>query len=223
MRYEGKTLEEALDQAATAVGRPADDLQYRIVEDKKSFWGARHVVVELITDGKMKFAPPAAGRPAPAGGPAPEEAPIDDETIAEVSRILRELLVAAELSVEVRHRAELAFDLVGDDLPHLLARQGEGLEGLQTLAGRIAGKKLGHPVFPQLDADGFRERRQEILQEAARRQAERVKLSGRKVLLDPMSPSDRRLVHLSLSEDAQVETKSEGEGFFKRVAILPRR
>jgi len=223
MRYEGKTLEEALDQAAAAVGRPADDLQYRIVEDKKSFWGARHVVVELITDGKMKFAPPAAARPAPAGGPAPEEAPIDDETIAEVSRILRELLVAAELTVEVRHRAELAFDLVGDDLPHLLARQGEWLEGLQTLAGRIAGKKLGHPVFPQLDAEGFRERRQEILQEAARRQAERVKLSGRKVLLDPMSPSDRRLVHLSLSEDAQVETKSEGEGFFKRVAILPRR
>lgn len=224
MRYEGKTLEEALDQASAAVGRPADDLQYRIVEDKKSFWGARHVVVELITDGKMKFAPPpAAGRPGPERGPAAEEAPVDDETIAEVSRILRELLVAAELSVEVRHRAELAFDLSGDDLPHLLARQGEGLEGLQTLAGRIAGKKLGHPVFPQLDADGFRERRQELLQEAARRQAERVKLSGRKVLLDPMSPSDRRLVHLSLSEDAQVETKSEGEGFFKRVAILPRR
>ena len=224
MRYEGKTLEEALEQASTAVGRPADDLQYRIVEDKKSFWGARRVVVELITDGRMKFAPPPSpGRPPAERGPAVEEAPIDEETIAEVSSILRELLVAAELSVEVRHRAELAFDLTGDDLPHLLARQGEGLEGLQTLAGRIAGKKLGHPVFPQLDAEGFREKRQEILQEAARRQAERVKQSGRKVLLDPMSPSDRRLVHLSLSEDAQVETKSEGEGFFKRVAILPRR
>jgi spoIIIJ-associated protein len=224
MRYEGKTLEEALEQAAAAVGRPSDDLQYRIVEDKKSFWGARHVVVELITDGKMKFAaPPAPGRAASERGPAPEEFPVDEETIAEVSRILREMLVAAELSIEVRHRSELAFDLVGDDLPHLLARQGEGLEGLQTLAGRIAGKKLGHPVFPQLDAEGFRERRQEVLQESARRQAERVKQSGRKVLLDPMSPSDRRLVHLSLSEDAQVETKSEGEGFFKRVAILPRR
>lgn len=224
MRYEGKTLEEALEQAATAVGRPADDLQYRIVEDKKSFWGARRVVVELITDGKMKFAPPPpTDRAASERRPAVEEAPIDEETIAEVSSILRELLVAAELSIEVRHRADLAFDLTGDDLSHLLARQGEGLEGLQTLAGRIAGKKLGHPVFPQLDAEGFREKRQEILQEAARRQAERVKQSGRKVLLDPMSPSDRRLVHLSLSEDAQVETKSEGEGFFKRVAILPRR
>ena len=221
MRYEGKTLEEALELAAGAVGRPADDLQYRIVEDKKSFWGARRVVVELITDGKMKFAPAAAERPAAERGA--EEPPADEETIAEVSNVLRELLVAAELRVDVRHRSDLSFDLSGDDLPHLLARQGEGLEGLQTLAGRIAGKKLGRPVFPQLDADGFRERRQELLQESARRQAERVKLSGRKVLLDPMSPSDRRLVHLSLSEDAQVETKSEGEGFFKRVAILPKR
>ncbi|HKB71109.1 MAG TPA: R3H domain-containing nucleic acid-binding protein [Thermoanaerobaculia bacterium] len=221
MRYEGKTLEEALELAAGAVGRPADDLQYRIVEDKKSFWGARRVVVELITDGTMKFAPAAAERPAAERGA--EEPPADEETIAEVSNVLRELLVAAELRVDVRHRSDLSFDLSGDDLPHLLARQGEGLEGLQTLAGRIAGKKLGRPVFPQLDADGFRERRQELLQESARRQAERVKLSGRKVLLDPMSPSDRRLVHLSLSEDAQVETKSEGEGFFKRVAILPKR
>jgi spoIIIJ-associated protein len=217
MRYEGKTLEEALDLAAAAVGRPADDLQYRIIEDKKSFWGARKIVVELITDGKMKLASSAPERP------AAEEAPADEETIAEVSRVLRELLVAAELRVDVGHRGDLAFELSGDDLPHLLARQGEGLEGLQTLAGRIAGKKMGRPVFPQLDADGFRERRQELLQEAARRQAERVKLSGRKVLLDPMSPSDRRLVHLSLSSDAQVETRSEGEGFFKRVAILPRR
>ncbi|HWC65686.1 MAG TPA: R3H domain-containing nucleic acid-binding protein [Thermoanaerobaculia bacterium] len=220
MRYEGKTLEEALELAAGAVGRPADDLQYRIVEDKKTFWGARKVVVELITDGTMKLAPASAERPA---GERAEEAPADDATIEEVSNVLRELLVAAELRVDVRHRENLAFDLSGDDLPHLLARQGEGLEGLQTLAGRIAGKKLGHPVFPQLDADGFRERRQELLQESARRQAERVKLSGRKVLLDPMSPADRRLVHLSLSDDAQVETKSEVEGFFKRVAILPRR
>lgn len=219
MRYEGKTLEEALALASGAVGRPADDLQYRIVDDKKTFWGARKVVVELITDGTMKLAPAAA--PAASSG-APEE-PADEATIAEVSSVLRELLVAAELRVEVRHRGNLAFDLAGDDLPHLLARQGEGLEGLQTLAGRIAGKKLGHPVFPQLDAEGFRERRQEMLQEAARRQAERVKLSGRKVLLDPMSPADRRLVHLSLSDDTQVETKSEGEGFYKRVAILPRR
>ena len=217
MRYEGKTLEEALELAAGAVGRPADDLQYRIVEDKKTFWGARRVVVELITDGTVKFAPAAPA------GPVSEEEPADEETIAEVSNVLRELLVAAELRVEVRHRANLAFDLSGDDLPHLIARQGEGLEGLQTLAGRIAGKKLGRPVFPQLDADGFRERRQEVLQESARRQAERVKLSGRKVLLDPMSPSDRRLVHLSLSSDTQVETKSEGEGYFKRVAILPKR
>ncbi len=218
MRYEGKTLEEALELAAGAVGRPADDLQYRIVEDKKTFWGARKVVVELITDGTMKLAAAAPVLAAPEN-----EEPADEATIAEVSNVLRELLVAAELSVDVRHRANLAFDLAGDDLPHLLARQGEGLEGLQTLAGRIAGKKLGRPVFPQLDADGFRERRQEVLQEAARRHAERVKLSGRKVLLDPMSPADRRLVHLSLSDDVQVETKSEGEGFFKRVAILPKR
>ncbi|MGH9442632.1 MAG: protein jag [Thermoanaerobaculia bacterium] len=217
MRFEGKTLEEALEQAAAAVGRPADDLQYRILDDKKSFWGSRKVIVELITDGTLKLAqvaPPAQAR---------SEEPADEETISEVTRILREILVAAELRAEVVHRGDLAFELTGEDLPHLLARHGEGLEGLQTLVGRIAGKKLGKAVFPHIDAEGFREKRQEMIEESARKQAERVKLSGRKVLLDPMSPSDRRLVHLSLSNDAQVETRSEGEGFFKRVAIFPRR
>jgi spoIIIJ-associated protein len=217
MRYEGKTLEEALELAAAAVGRPADDLQYRIVDDKKSFWGSRKVIVELITDGTLKLAPSVS--PAPAR----EEEPADEETIAEVSRVLRELLVAAELRVEVTGKGNLAFELSGEDLSHLLARHGEGLDGLQTLVGRIAGKKLGKPVFPHLDAEGFRERRQEMIEQSARKQAERVKLSGRKVLLDPMSPSDRRLVHLSLSTDEQVETRSEGEGFYKRVAILPKR
>jgi spoIIIJ-associated protein len=216
MRYEGKTLEEALEQAAAAVGRPADDLQYRIIDDKKSFWGSRKVIVELITDGKLKLAPP------PPGAGRVEE-PADEETISEVTRILRELLVAAELRAEVSHQGDLSFELTGEDLPHLLARHGEGLEGLQTLVGRIAGKKLGRAVFPHVDAEGFRERRQAMIEESARKQAERVKLSGRKVLLDPMSPSARRLVHLSLSSDSQVETRSEGEGFFKRVAIFPRR
>jgi spoIIIJ-associated protein len=214
MRYEGKTLEEALEQASAAVGRPPDDLQYRIVEDKKSFWGSRRVIVELITDGTLKLAPAA---------PSAANEPIDEETVAETSRILRELLVAAELRVELTHREELAFELTGEDLSHLLVRQGEGLEGLQTLCGRIATKRLGRNVFPHLDAEGFRSRRQEQLEEAARRNAEKVKRSGRKVLLEPMSPSDRRLIHLTLSSDSHVETRSEGEGFFKRVAILPRR
>jgi spoIIIJ-associated protein len=216
MRYEGKTLEEALEQAAAAVGRPADDLQYRIVEDKKSFWGSRRVIVELITDGTLKLAPP------PPRAAAVEE-PADEESIEEIGRILRELLVSAELRVDVKHRGDLSFELSGEDLTHLLARQGEGLEGLQTLAGRLATRKLGRTVFPHLDAEGFRERRQEALEESARRNAEKVKRSGRKVLLEPMSPADRRLIHLTLSEDSQVETRSEGEGFFKRVAILPRR
>src|SRR5450759_1937321 len=157
MRFEGKTLDEALEFAAAAVGRPADDLQYRIVEDKKSFWGSRRVIVELLTDGTMKIVPPKIVSPAAARTP-----PVEDV--------------------------------------------GEGLEGLQTLAGRIASRKLDAPVFPQVDAEGFRERRRERLEESARRQAEKVKQSGRKVLLDPMSPADRRIVHLTLSTDSQVET-----------------
>jgi spoIIIJ-associated protein len=214
LRYEGKTLEEALEQASAALGRPADDLQYRIVEDRKSFWGGRKVLIELITDGTVAIPARAA-----------EEEPTEDpEGAAEAERALGELLDAAHLDVAVRRlESGVSFELSGIDVKRLLARRGEGLEGLQTLAGRIAGKRLGRPVYVRLDAEGFREHRREMLTDLANRSAERVKRSGRKILLDPMAPSERRMIHLALASDSDVETRSEGEGFFKRVAILPRR
>jgi spoIIIJ-associated protein len=134
-----------------------------------------------------------------------------------------ELLSAAGLLVETRRREstgdELHFELFGDDVEPLLANKGEGLTGLEVLVGRIAAKRLGKPVHPRLDAEGFRAHRQDALQELARQSAEEVRRSRRPQLLPPLAPWERRLVHLALSEDSEVETESEGDGFLKRVEV----
>ena len=261
MRYEAKTVEEAVEGAARALGKTAAELKYTVIRDEKSFWGGR--VVEIDVDegrgGRVEarepraedrlpepmrevetklpseaFAAPAA--PArdrgPRGRGAASEAPrerdttpgaTDAEAIALVEATLTELLSAAGLLVEIRRRDaqgdELLFELIGDDVEPLLANKGEGLTGLEVLVGRIAAKRLGKPVHPRLDADGFRAHRKDALEELARQSAEEVRRSRRPSLLPPLAPWERRLVHLALAEDSEVETQSEGDGFLKRVEV----
>jgi len=156
-------------------------------------------------------------------GAAPEGA-MDDEAFAAVEATLTELLSAAGFFVEIRRRpaAEMLFELIGDDVEPLLAAGGEGLSGLEVLASRIASKQLGRPVYPRLDAEGFRAHQRESLEELALRSAEEAKRTRRPQLLPPLSPAERRLIHLALAEDPEIETHSEGEGFLKRVAVRPK-
>jgi spoIIIJ-associated protein len=252
MRYEGKTEADAVEAAAQAIGVPSAELKYRVIRDEKSFWGGRVVEIELeeperVQGRESRVESPEPGvesresrveslSPEPEGteleraseqrprtGGAPEGA-MDDEAFAAVEATLSELLSAAGFLVEIRRRPakEMLFELIGDDVEPLLASGGEGLSGLEVLTGRIASRQLGRPVYPRLDAEGFRAHQRESLEELALRSAEEAKRTQRPQLLPPLSPAERRLIHLALAEDPEVETRSEGEGFLKRVAVRPK-
>jgi spoIIIJ-associated protein len=164
---------------------------------------------------------PGAERPPQPKAP---EGATDEEAWSMVEATLTELLSAAGFLVELKRRegAEMLFELIGDDVEPLLANKGEGLSGLEVLTGRIAGKRLARPVYPRLDAEGFRAHQRESLEELARRSADEAKRTRRPQLLPPLPPGERRLVHLALAQDPDVETESEGEGFLKRVAVRPK-
>jgi spoIIIJ-associated protein len=149
---------------------------------------------------------------------------MDDEAFAAVEATLTELLSAAGFLVETRRRPgeEMLFELIGDDTGPLLTNRGEGLNGLEVLTGRLASKRLGRPVYPRLDAEGFRAHQRESLEELALRSANEAKRTKSPQLLPPLSPGERRLVHIALAADPEVETESEGDGFLKRVAVRPR-
>lgn len=244
MRYEGKSEEEAIAEASRQLGRAAGELTYRVVRDERSFWGGRIVEIEVETEGLARGpSPEGAAReaaseeprlepPAPTRAERPERAEaapreeegaaLDPEAFSAAETTLTELLSAAGFLVEIRRQpstVEMVFELMGDDVEPLLANRGEGLSGLEVLTGRIASKKLGRPVHPRLDAEGFRAHQKESLEELAMRSAEEAKRTRRPQLLPPLSPGERRLVHLALAQDPDVETESEGEGFLKRVAV----
>ena len=243
MRFEAKTEADAVEQAARAVGKSVAEVRYRVVRDEKSFWGGRIVEIEVdasADDATRSRAESAAVIPESAAV-SPESAevetrvpdratrprrgepsPLDEESFAAVESTLSELLSVAGFLVETRRKSspdEMVIELIGDDVEPLLANKGEGLNGLEVLTGRIASRRLGHPVYPRLDAEGFRAHQRESLEELAHRSAEEVKRTRRATLLPPLAPGERRLVHLALSSDPEVETESEGEGYLKRVAV----
>jgi spoIIIJ-associated protein len=240
MRFEAKTEADAVERAARELNRNAGELAYRVVRDEKSFWGGRIVEIDVedlphapsepqreeasaqVGRADVPLAPdvepPRSASPAHRGGPAV----LDEDAFAAVESTLSELLSAAGFLLETRRRAsqeEMVIELIGDDVEPLLANKGEGLNGLEILTGRIASRRLGRPVYPRLDAEGFRAHQRESLEELAHRSADEVKRTRRPQLLPPLSPGERRLVHLALSEDPDVETESEGDGFLKRVAV----
>jgi spoIIIJ-associated protein len=233
MKYEAKTEEEAVAGVARALGKSPGELKYTVIRDEKSFWGGRVVEIEVEdgTEGRGRPAPveeiASEGiedeKPAPAARREPQMGATDADAVAACESTLTELLSGAGLLVEIRRREssgdEILFELIGDDVEPLLANKGEGLTGLEVLVGRIAAKRLGKPVHPRLDAEGFRAHRKDALEELARQSAEEVRRSRRPQLLPPLSPWERRLVHLALAEDAEVETQSEGDGFMKRVEV----
>lgn len=111
--------------------------------------------------------------------------------------------------------------IYGRDAGKLMARHGELIDSLQIIANKtLILRSSGKTV--ELDCGEFREKRIGDLERQARELAGVVREDGREKALPPMSPVERRIVHMALREDADVETYSRGEGFYKRVVIAPR-
>lgn len=118
--------------------------------------------------------------------------------------------------------AEMHIDLVGADEARMIGKKGEVLLALQFVVNRIIsrGEEEGEQVVV-LDAGGYRERRRSALQQLAKRLAERAMQERKAVRLSPMSAHDRRVFHMTLKEIEGVTTRSEGDGLFRNLLIIP--
>ena len=87
----------------------------------------------------------------------------------------------------------------------------------------MVNKQLRRRLRVQLDVDGYRTRREELLRSMAQRFAHRVRSTREPMQLETMPPNERRIIHMELAEDPDVETESTGEADMRRVVIRPRR
>ncbi len=151
----------------------------------------------------------------------------DDEEL-EPAELLEELLeeitagLGLDVEVEVEEREGMLRGLiVGDDVGLFIGRRGQTIDAVQHLAQRIVFPEGPSTTRVEIDADGYRERRAELLREDADDAAEEALREGRSVELDPMPPSERRIVHEYLRERGGVETHSEGEEPKRYLVITP--
>lgn len=111
----------------------------------------------------------------------------------------------------------------GNNLGILIGRRGDTLDALQYLTNLIANKHSQERKRIIIDAEGYRKRREETLVKLATRMADRVKRTGHRVILEPMNPQERRMIHTALQNDLSIQTLSEGEEPFRKVVISLRR
>jgi spoIIIJ-associated protein len=146
----------------------------------------------------------------------------------EPAELLEELLeeiiagLGLDAEVEVEESAGLLRGLIkGQDVGLFIGRRGQTIDAVQHLAQRIVFPEGPSTVRVEIDADGYRERRAELLREDADDAAEEALRDGRPVELEPMPPSERRIVHEYLRERGGVETHSEGEEPKRFLVVAP--
>lgn len=131
-------------------------------------------------------------------------------------------LMGIEAEIEFEEREDhVRYHIEGPELGVLIGRHGQTLEALQFLVGVINARRSLVDYRVVIDVEGYRDRREKQLRELARRSAQKASREGRKVVLSPMPPGDRRVIHLTLADNTSVKTYSEGEEPDRCVVISP--
>ena len=116
---------------------------------------------------------------------------------------------------------ELILDITGDDLAVLIGRHGKTLDALQFLVSAITVRKIGYRFPVIIDVESYKNRQRQKLESLARASAKKAVSQGRSIKLRPMTPYERRIIHVALRDDDRVDTASEGEGTARHVVVVP--
>ncbi|MBQ6509646.1 MAG: Jag N-terminal domain-containing protein [Flexilinea sp.] len=157
---------------------------------------------------------------------------VNEETLGIASNVVRDLLekmrVKATIQSKIGEAADevdsrvIMIDILGDDLSFLIGRHSEVLHSLQYITSLIVGREVGHWVPLIIDVQGYRERRERQLRQMAARMADQVAKTGRRISLEPMTATERRIIHLALRDNSEITTESIGEEPNRKVVIYPK-
>ncbi|MBM4283980.1 MAG: protein jag [Deltaproteobacteria bacterium] len=204
LEFEGKTTEEAIENACAHFALPAEHLEIEILSvGSPGIFGL---------GGKK-----ARVRAVPRQEAEPDLLALAQETLEQMLTQMGETArVTASLDGD-----RLNLTVAAEDAGLLIGKQGQTLEALQYLVTKIISKKTRKKVRLVIDIESYRVRHHQALTNLALKYGEKAKKSGKPVTLNPMNPHDRRLVHLALQGDKELKTMSRGEGFYKKIIVYP--
>ena len=223
--FEGKTEKEAIEIAAEQLGLQRDQFDVEILESQKNTLfkkGYVKICVHTIDDVKHSSRESENTTYSPTKvftDPVPQDE-FEKKLLEFVQTLIEKMGFSVKTEIIFRESRKISIKLHSENSPILIGRKGKNLDALQLLANIYAGH-LGHEeVRVILDTENYRIRREESLVRLAYTTADRVRTSRSSVLLEPMNPFERRLIHTTLNDIGDIETKSEGEGLYKQVRVL---
>lgn len=203
IKQHGKNVETAIEEALRKLGVPRDQVEIKVVDEGNrgilGLIGSREAMVEVT---------------------------VKETKVDRAIEFLKKVTKTMDLEVEVEvvkngtDEEQITLNIIGQNLGILIGHRGSTLDSLQYLTSLVANRD-GEENYVRiiLDAEGYRERRKATLFQLARRLAEKARTTGRKVVLEPMPPHERRIIHLALQEEKDIKTYSEGREPYRKVII----
>ena len=156
------------------------------------------------------------------------EIPKDSEEVINecrtfLTQLLHQMGIDTTLSCQFSQEGILEVNIEGEGMGVIIGKRGQTLDALQYLTTLVINKGRQDHVRLKLDTEGYRLRRQETLEKLAVNLAKKAKRTGHRVVLEPMNPYERRIIHSVLQQDRSVETHSDGEEPYRKVVITPKR
>ncbi len=200
----GKTVEDAINLAVNELGQPKENLEIRIIQESKNGFfgiGARKAIILA----KIKK----------------ENLIIEIKAREFLEKIISSMNINVEVKSILKNRT-LFIDISGDDVGILIGKRGQTLDSLQHIITLVLNKNNDHHITVILDAENYREKRKQTLEKLALNLAEKVKLSNKKTILEPMNNYERKIIHSTLQNYEGVITYSQGEDPNRNVIIAPK-
>ena len=201
LEFTGKTVNDAITEATIQLNTTSDKLDYEIIEKESSgilnLFAKKDAKIRV----KLKF-------------------DIKDCVIEFLDKVFKAMNIDAEIDVDYNEEDMIMnIDLKGEEMGVLIGKRGQTLDSLQYLTSLVVNKESKGYIKVKLDTENYRERRKETLENLAKNIAHKVKKTRRSVVLEPMNPYERRIIHSALQGDKYVETHSEGDEPYRKVVV----
>jgi len=201
--YEGRTERDAIKKASEDLGVQSDQLKIEVITEKAKFFSF--------------------------GNPVKIRVYLDDLEQVDSKKVEDFLVglfktIGVDVTIETYEEVnKLYVEIISESAGLIIGKRGKTLESLQLLTNIILNKNREEWKKVVLDIENYRDKRESTLKELALKVAEKVKKSGKSQLLEPMNPFERRIIHMTLQNDPDVNTKSEGNGSTKKVRVYLKR
>ena len=221
--FEGKTEAEALQKAREELQLKNDDVYVEVLEEsKKGFFKRSYIKIRVYygEEEKEDIERAVKAEDENLNKSIEPESDIERKIVSFVETLISKMGYESTITITNRRDSKISLNIESDNSNILIGRKGKNLDAIQLLANVYAAN-IDEDAKIVIDSENYRMRHEDQIVRNAIRSAEYVRRSGRSKLLEPMNPFERRLVHTALNDFKGVDTKSEGEGVYKQVRIIP--